>query len=105
MWFILFVCLCFLVYYCNHSCFPHYYALQLADQRVGFDSDESRTWLRWMKATPVPMFIDLSNEFRKAANETLGSLEVMLSFFLAPKKAYWHRTFHLPTDPFFLLLS
>jgi len=32
------------------------------------------------------MFIDLSNEFRIAANETLGSLEVILSFFFGTEK-------------------
>jgi hypothetical protein len=47
-------------YYFNllFNFFHHRYVSQysqLGDQRVGFDADEARAWLRWMKATPVSL--------------------------------------------------
>lgn len=50
--------------------------LKLADQRIGLDRDEADTWLRWMKTTPAPLFVELSQEFRKAANATLESQQM-----------------------------
>lgn len=46
--------------------------LKLADQRSGVDRDEAGMWIRWMKASPSPTIVELTEEFRSAANETLG---------------------------------
>ena len=45
---------------------------QLADERTGLDRDEASTWIRWMKSTPTPLVVDLSENLRAVANETIS---------------------------------
>ena len=49
--------------------------LQLPDERNGVDRDEASSWIRWMKSVPTPMIINLSDELRTLANETLLSTQ------------------------------
>ena len=49
--------------------------LQLPDERKGMDRDEASLWIRWMKSVPTPMIINLSDELRTLANETLLSTQ------------------------------
>ena len=46
--------------------------LKLAEERIGLDRDEASGWIRWMKSSPTPMIIDLSQELRQFANETMS---------------------------------
>jgi vesicle-fusing ATPase len=61
--------------------------LKLADERLGLDRDEASTWIRWMKSTPTPLVVDLSDDLRAIANatvsdETLDLLQTPRSVFL-----------------------
>jgi hypothetical protein len=47
--------------------------LKLSEERTGLDRDEASAWIRWMKSSPVPIIVDLSQELRLVANETLLS--------------------------------
>jgi ATPase family associated with various cellular activities (AAA) len=60
--------------------------LKLADERSGLDRDEASTWIRWMKSTPTPLIVDLSDDLRAIANdavsdETLERLQTTKSTF------------------------
>lgn len=46
--------------------------LTLPNQRRGLDRDVASSWIRWMKAVPSPMVIDLSNSFREIVNATMS---------------------------------
>jgi vesicle-fusing ATPase len=41
------------------------------DAISGMERDEAISWIRWMKATPVPLIVDLTEEFIAAGNETV----------------------------------
>ena len=45
--------------------------IQLPDERKGVDRDEASNWIRFFKATPAPIIVDFSNEFRSVVNATL----------------------------------
>jgi len=45
--------------------------LKLPDERKGLDRDEASSWIRWMKASPTPMIINLSDDLREVANRTV----------------------------------
>ena len=47
-------------------------SLRLPNQRSGVDRDNAGAWLRWMKATPTPMQIDLSKDLQSIANSTIS---------------------------------
>ena len=62
--------------------------LKLAKERTGIDRDEASAWIRWMKSTPHPMMVDVSQSLREIANATtftsttdddLNSIEELLS--------------------------
>jgi vesicle-fusing ATPase len=36
------------------------------------DRDEASAWIRWMKSSPTPLFVDLSGDLRKLANSTIS---------------------------------
>ena len=44
------------------------------------ERDESQRWIRWMKNSPAPMIVEVSEELRRLVNATLddASLEVRL---------------------------
>jgi len=46
--------------------------LKLADERTGLDRDEASTWIRWIKSTPTPLIVDLSDNLRAVANTTIS---------------------------------
>ena len=46
-------------------------------QKTLLDRDQINMWLRWMKASPAPTILDLSQEFRRAANATLQNSQYM----------------------------
>jgi len=46
--------------------------LKSAEERTGLDRDEASAWIRWMKGSPAPMVVDLSQELRAVANTTLS---------------------------------
>jgi hypothetical protein len=46
--------------------------MKYADERTGLDRDEASAWIRWMKSSPVPVIVDLSQELRLLANETMS---------------------------------
>ncbi len=48
---------------------------QLAEERTGLDRDEASAWIRWMKSTPTPLIVDLSQEFRDCANATIPDID------------------------------
>ncbi|CAB9512140.1 AAA ATPase forming ring-shaped complexes [Seminavis robusta] len=52
--------------------------LKLPDERTGLDRDEASSWIRWMKASPTPMIINLSEELRQLANQTLSPASLQL---------------------------
>ena len=52
--------------------------IKLPGDRVGLDRDEASTWIRWMKSTPAPLTVDLSKDFRKAANDTISDHNLQL---------------------------
>jgi hypothetical protein len=45
--------------------------LKFAEERIGLDRDDASAWIRWMKSSVAPMIIDLSPEFRAAANASM----------------------------------
>ena len=45
--------------------------LKFAEERIGLDRDDASAWIRWMKSSVTPMIIDLSPEFRAAANASM----------------------------------
>ena len=49
--------------------------LKLAKERTGIDRDEASAWIRWMKSTPHPMMVDVSQSLREIANATLTSTD------------------------------
>ena len=56
--------------------------LKFAEERIGLDRDDASAWIRWMKSSVTPMIIDLSPEFRAAANASMtDSANLEHSFF------------------------
>lgn len=47
-------------------------SVKLPNQRRGVDRDNAGAWLRWMKAAPTPMQIELSNDLAMIANATIS---------------------------------
>jgi hypothetical protein len=43
------------------------------------ERDTSLAWLRWMKATPSPMVIEMSKELREAVNQTITDYDLIVS--------------------------
>lgn len=46
--------------------------IQLPEQMSGLERDEVVAWTRWMKASPVPLIVDLTQDLIKAANGTVS---------------------------------
>ncbi|KAL3911223.1 MAG: hypothetical protein SGILL_007366 [Bacillariaceae sp.] len=47
--------------------------LKFAEERTGLDRDEASAWIRWMKSSPAPIIVDMSQEMRTIANDTILS--------------------------------
>ena len=50
-------------------------AIKLPDERIGLDRDEALSWLWWMKTSPTPLIIDLTNDLidaSKAMSESMS---------------------------------
>ncbi len=47
-------------------------SLKLPNQRKGVDRDNAGAWLRWMKASPTVMQVDLSKDLQSIANTTIS---------------------------------
>lgn len=46
--------------------------IQLPEQTTGLERDEVVAWTRWMKSSPVPLIVDLTQDLIKAANGTVS---------------------------------
>ena len=46
--------------------------IQLPEQMSGLERDEVVAWTRWMKSSPVPLIVDLTQDMIKAANGTIS---------------------------------
>jgi hypothetical protein len=42
--------------------------------------DETNRWMRWMKNSPVPMIIEVSESLRTLVNETLDDMSLEVRF-------------------------
>ena len=47
--------------------------LKLPDERTGLDRDEALSWLRWMKASPTPLIIDLTKDLIEASKSSISA--------------------------------
>lgn len=47
------------------------------------ERDTSLAWLRWMKATPSPMVIEMSKELREAVNQTITDYDLTVSIIIS----------------------
>jgi vesicle-fusing ATPase len=52
--------------------------LKFPEERTGLDRDEAWAWLRWMKSSPAPIVVDLSQEMRKVASSTISEANLDL---------------------------
>ena len=53
-------------------------SLKLPNQRKGVDRDNAGAWLRWMKASPTVMQVDLSKDLQSIANTTISDKNLEL---------------------------
>lgn len=63
--------------------------LKLADERTGLDRDEASSWIRWMKSTPTPLVVDLSDDLRAIANATVS--DMTLDLLQTPRSVFLNR--------------
>ncbi len=56
--------------------------MELADLNPNLlaDRDESLKWMRWLKASPSPLIIEMSNELRKIAGQFVTDKDLVVSF-------------------------
>lgn len=47
-------------------------SMKVPDQLKGIERDEASSWLRWMKASPTPLIIDLSTDLQQVANNSIS---------------------------------
>jgi len=53
-------------------------SIKLPDQLKGLERDEASSWLRWMKASPTPLIIDLSTDLQQVANISISDDNLIL---------------------------
>ena len=51
-------------------------ATRTQNQRQQQDKDEILRWLRWLKSSPSPMVVELTDHLRRAVNETITSVDL-----------------------------
>ena len=50
--------------------------ITLPDAIAGIERDEAVSWIRWMKSTPVPLIVDLTEDVIASGNETITAKDL-----------------------------